>query len=178
MPMDAIASDGNGVLAMVALGVGAADAHAIFTRDGTRFEERPAVFVPVDGARVHLAVADTAIAYGVEGRGVHVSRGVDDDFVPVEGLAGAGAVAFQGTSADGAVFGAVWTRSLCAIDRVDAKGNVQRIAELGADGADAPKVTAMTWDGSRRTLWSVSPHAGILKSGEPQPKGKKRPSLN
>ncbi len=178
LPMDAIASDVNGVLAMVSLGVGAADAHAIFTRDGVRFEERPAAFVPVDGARVHLAVADAAIAYAVEGKGAHVSRGIDDDFAPVEVLAGAGPIAFHGSTADSALFGAVWSKDVCAIDRVDANGEVQRIAEIGANDAAAPRIAAMVWDRSRRALWAASPQAGILKSEEPRGKGKKRPSLN
>ncbi len=47
-PMDAIASDALGVVAMVSLR-GGADAHALFTTDGVRFEERAAVPLDVDG---------------------------------------------------------------------------------------------------------------------------------
>ena len=100
LPMDAIASDKNGVLAMVAARCSAQDAHALWTRDGIRLEERPvtATFEGDDPeTRVHLAVADAAIAYAASGKGTHLSRGIDEDFVPCEGLAEGGALAFQGT---------------------------------------------------------------------------------
>jgi hypothetical protein len=183
MPMDAIASDKNGVLAMVSVRGAADDAHAIFTRDGTRLEERPATPVPAgpdEGpeTRVHMAVADAAIAYAVEGRGAHVSRGVDEDFAPCEALAPGGPLVFQGAAADAALFGVCWGRVVCSIHRVEAGGGVQRILELGGDVGDAPRIASIVWDASRRTLWSALPQAGIVRSEEPKGKGRKKRSLN
>ena len=180
MPMDAIASDANGVLAMVAVRCEAADAHALFTRDGVRFEERPAL--PVHGGGddtpVHLAVADAAIAYAVEGAGAHVSRGVDDDFTRCDALGPGGPLAFQGSAAGAALFGAVWSKAVCAIHRVDGQGAVQRIAELEASAGDPPRLSTLLWDPSRRALWSASPQAGLMRSDEPKGKGGKKRSLN
>jgi hypothetical protein len=181
LPMDAIASDKNGVLAMVAACCGAEDAHALWTRDGIRLEERPvtATFEGGDpGARVHLAVADAAIAYAAEGKGTHLSRGIDEDFVPCEGLSQGGALAFQGSTSDAAVFGVCWNKVVCAIDRVDAQGAVQRILEVGSEAAAAPSIVALQWDQSRRTLWGVSPEVGLLRSDEPKGKGGKKRLVN
>ncbi len=178
MPMDAIAADANGVLGMVAVRCDPGEAHAVFTADGERFEERPAVAVPGGDAPVHVAVAGAAIAYAVEGAGVRLSRGVDDDFDPCEGLASGGPLAFQGSDPDAALFGAVWSRSVCAIDRVDGGGAVQRIAELEATAGEAPKLSALLWDRSRRALWAASPQAGLLRSDEPALKGSKKPRAN
>jgi hypothetical protein len=181
MPMDAIASDRNGVLAMVAARCSAQDAHALWTPDGIRFEERP-VAVTFDGGdpatRVHIAVADTAIAYAADGKGTHVSRGIDDDFVPCEGLAVGGALAFQGSSADAALFGVSWNKLVCGIDRVDAKGAAQRIIEMGSDTSDAPPIVAIQWDQSRHALWGASPEIGLLRSNEPKGKSGKKRQLN
>jgi hypothetical protein len=187
MPMDALASDASGTLAMIALRGDAP--HALFTRDGVRFEERPAIRAPEaamtmgasppNPARpVHLAVADTAIACAIEGWGAYVSRGIDDDFLPVEGLAPGGPLAFQGTAAGAALFGATWTRMAGVIQRVDAAGAVQRIAETSATGADAPRITALAWDGSRNVLWSASPSAGLMKNEQPTEKGGKKRALS
>ncbi len=158
--MDAIASDGNGVLAMIAVRCGAPDAHALWTRDGIRFEERAldagnaceaGAATPANGdppGRVHLAVADTAIAYAVDGRGAHVSRGIDEDFSPCEGLPRAGPLAFHGTAANAAIFGASWSKAVCAVDRAGPAqdGAVQRIVEIGVDAGDAPRIEALQWD--------------------------------
>jgi hypothetical protein len=181
LPMDAIASDVNGVLAMVAIRGGAADAHALFTRDGKQLEERPATAMPGgDGpeAHVHLAVADAAIAYGIDGRGTHLSRGVDEDFTPCEGLMAGGPLAFHGSTADAALFGACWSKAMCAIQLVDSKNVVRRIAEIGSEGNDAPRVSSLLWDRSRHALWAASPQLGLMRSGEPKGKGGKKRSVN
>jgi hypothetical protein len=157
------------------------DAHALFTADGQRFEERPATAMPAGDdpeIRVHLAVAGTAIAYAVDGGGAQLSRGVDDDFTPCEGLMRGGPIAFQGSTADAAVFGASRSHAMCVIHRVDAKGAVQRIAEIGGDASEAPRLSALLWDRSRHTLWAVSPQVGIMKSEEPKGKGGKKRPLN
>jgi hypothetical protein len=181
LPMDAIASDRNGALAMVAARCGARDAHALWTLDGIQLEERD-LTVTFEGhdpeARVHLAVAGAAIAYAAEGKGTHVSRGIDEDFVPCEGLAQGGAVAFQGTSADAALFGVSWNKLACGIDRVDAKGAAQRIIEVGSDKADAPRIVAIQWDESRHALWGASPEIGLVRSNEPKGKGGKKRLVN
>jgi len=180
LPMDAIASDGNGVLAMVAVRCGAPDAHALWTRDGIRLEERRAVPLASDdpSVRVHLAVADVAIAYSVGGGGALVSRGIDEDFARCEGLERAGPLAFHGTAGGAAVFGASWSKSVCAIDRAGPgeQGPVQRIVEMGTEGGDAPRIEALAWDPSRRALWAASQQTGVTRLDEPSAKGgEKRP---
>jgi hypothetical protein len=178
MPMDAIASDANGVLAMVAVGGDAADAHALFTHDGVRLEERPAIVVPgAERTRVHLAVADAAIAYAVEGWGTRLSRGIDDDFVPCAELSPGGPIAFHGTTADAALFGVLWSKAVCAIHRVDTQGAVQQVTEIESEG-DAPKISTLLWDRSRKALWAALPQVGIVRADEPRAKGDKGRSLN
>ncbi len=174
-PMDAIAADADGVLAMVSLRGQPGDAHALITADGARFEERPAVAAP-EGA-VHVTVAGTAIAYAVEGGGVYWSRGPDDDFVRCEALLDGGALAFQGTAPGAALFGACLDGGTTAIRRVDAGGAVLRIAELTTDGP-AVRIAAMSWDPTRHVLWSASPQAGIMRSEEPTKKGGKKRTLS
>jgi hypothetical protein len=179
-PMDALGADANGAVAMVSLR-GGGEPHALFTRDGVHLEERPAVAIPEEvdeEALVHLAVADTAVAYAVEGWGAYLSRGVDDAFVAVPALAPGGPLAFQGSAAGAALLGAVWSKTTCAIHRVDAQGAVQRIAEISSEDGDAPRLTAVSWDVSRHVLWSASPVAGIMESEEPRGKSGKKRSLN
>ena len=177
-PMDAIASDVTGSLAMVSLS--GPEPHALFSSDGLRFEERPAVALPASDpeARVHLAVAGAAIAYAIDGAGARLSRGIDEDFVPCEGLGNGGPLAFQGATPDAAVFCATRTRAMTAIHRVDAKGAVQRIAEIGAEAGEAPRLTGLLWDRSRHVLWSVGPVVGLMKSEEPKDKGGKKRVVN
>ncbi len=67
---------------------------------------------------------------------------------------------------------------MSVIQRVDAKGAVQRIAEIGAEGADAPRVAGLLWDRSRHVLWSVGPMIGLMKSEEPKAKGAKKRVVN
>lgn len=180
-PMDAIASDVNGALAMVAVCCGAEDAHALVSHDGIRFEERPVTATVADAQpepRVYLAVAGEAVAYSAEGFGTHVSRGIDDDFVPYEALSHGGPVAFHGSRADAAVFGMSWSKLLCAIERVDAEGEARRIVEMEAVGGDAPKLAGLQWDQSRRVLWAVSLQMGLFRSDEPTGKRGKPRSLN
>jgi hypothetical protein len=177
--MDAVASDANGAVAMVSLW--GDEPHALLTRDGVNMEERSAVGLPEEideEAPIHLAVADTAVAYSVEGWGTYLSRGAGDPFVPVSALAPGGALAFQGSTATAPLFGAVWSKTTCAIHRVDAQDALQRIAEVSSEDADAPRLTALSWDASRHVLWSASPIAGIMESEEPKGKGGKKRSLN
>lgn len=180
-PMDAIASDVNGCLAMIAARGAGDNAHALFTQDGIRFEERPATAIAAGDdpeTRVHLAVAGAAIAYAVDGQGAHLSRGVDDDFTRCEGLMQGGPLAFHGSTADAAVFGASWSKAMCVIHRVDAGGAVRRIAEIGGDAGDAPKLSTLVWDRSRHVLWAGSPQVGLMRSEEPKAKGNPKRSLN
>ncbi len=177
-PMDAIASDVLGALAMVSVR-GTAEPHALCSPDGIRFEERPALAVPADSdALVHVAVAGVAVAYAVDGAGAWLSRSVDEDCAPCEGLGEGGPLAFQGNSPDAAVFGASWSKAMSAIQRVDAKGAVQRIAEIGSEGGETPRIAAMLWDRSRHVLWTAGPQLGLMKSEEPKGKSGKKRALN
>jgi hypothetical protein len=179
-PMDALAADADGVLALVNVLGDPADAHVLVTADGERFEERPALAAPEDlpDGTVHVAVAGTAVVYAVEGWGVYLSRGIDDDFVPCPGIPGGGPLAFQGTSPRAAFFGVGHERGTCVIHRVDPEGAVQRIVEIEGEGGEPPRFSAITWDESRRILWSASPQAGIMRSEEPRGKGGKKRSLS
>ena len=177
-PMDAVASDVNGVLAMISVRGGADDATALLSRDGTSFDQRPATLVTGGDTHVHLAVADTAIVYAIEGSGAYLSRRLDAEFAPCEGLMAGGPLAFQGSTSDAAIFGATWSRPVCAIHRVEAKGAVQRIAEIGDDAGDAPRLSKLLWDRSRHTLWAASPKVGLMRSDEPKGKGGKKRPLN
>jgi hypothetical protein len=180
-PMDAIAADADGVLAMVSLLGQHDDAHALVTADGVRFEERPAIAPLLSLAGeggVHLAVAGAAVACAVEGWGAYLSRSADDDFVRCEGLLGGGALAFQGTAPSAALFGACHDRTTTAIHRVDAGGAVLRIAEIETSTGEPPRLTALAWDPTRHVLWSASPQAGIMRSEEPAKKGGKKRTLS
>lgn len=169
--MDAIASDEAGVLAMASL----AEELAFVTRDGADMSYRP-LDVPVESAEeVHLAVADEAIAVGIEGAGAFLSRSKDAAFEACAALGEGGAVAFQGTASDAALFGAIREPRLGAVVRVDRSGAAVRIAEFGGDGGAAvPEVTSLSWDATRTTLWAASPQVGLITSEEPSAKGRKK----
>ena len=182
--MEAIASDDNGVVAMVALNC---DQPRVYvTRDGAELEYR--VINPEIGpdASVDVAVADNAVALVVDRRRVLVSRGLEDPFVEVKALASAedtgwttGPVAFQGASSDAALLCARWESDVARIIRIDPSGAAISIAELGgSETLDPPEIDALSWDASRRTLWAASPYVGIFRSVAPSARGVKRPVLS
>jgi hypothetical protein len=181
--IDALASDDNGVVAMVAL----SDEPRIYvTRDGVELMYR-AIAPDIDpDTSVDVAVADTAVALVVDQRRVLVSRGLDDPFVEVPALASpeergwkTGPIAFQGTTSDAPLLCARWENDVTRIIRVDPSGAALVVAELGSDEAhDPPQIDQLTWDASRSTLWGASPYVGIFRAVAPQAKGVKRVALS
>ncbi len=142
---------------------------------------------PSMGGRVRLAVAGTALALSFEGGGVWLTRDPrEQPLAAIESLGGVAAaegggegaaIAFEGTSADAALFAAVReTRQRAVIVRVDAEGRHERIAEMtveedetkaGAPEAEAPRIEEMAWDATRRTLWCAAGRAGVMSATAP-----------
>jgi hypothetical protein len=165
-----LASDANGTLALVAT---EPDPRVWVTMDGEEWFFRA---MPPDSEEgmIHLAVAGEAVALTLVDQGkTWISRRRDDSLVRCEALDGAGPLAFEGVRADAALFAAVPVGGLETIVRVDAKGDVTRIAELGTGegGGEPPLVAEMAWDATRKTLWYALPSAGLAKSEAPRTKG-------
>lgn len=182
--MSALASDDNGVVAMVTLP--GDETRVYVTRDGVQLMFRQITETIDETASFDLAVADTAVALVVDEQRVLLSRGKDDPFVPVEALASpegkgwkTGPIVFQGSSSDSALLCARWENDLVRIIRVDASGAATSIVEMeGTPELDPPEVVGLSWDASRQTLWGASPYVGIFKSVAPGPKGKKKALLS
>lgn len=176
--MDAIAADQTGNLALISFEPG--EARAYVTRDGEALAFRP---LP-DGLtvepeqRVYLAVADAAVAFSIGDGGAFVSRGKEAPFVASEPLAQAGPLEFEGSSSDAALFGAANDAKGISFLRVDPDGDALLIAELGSDDGPAPELVGLGWDASRRVLWGVSPHMGLVTCTAPSAKGSKKPLLS
>lgn len=170
--MDALAADDAGVLAMVSL---APEPLVFVTRDGETLHFRSLGEDVTEGdGPVHLAVAGAAVAVSLASGVVLVSRGEDDPFAPCDALDGAGPLAFEGTSSDAALFGAICQGSEGCIVRAEKTGAAMRIAELGSDDGPDLEIVSLAWDASRSRLWGASPQAGLLMSTAPSAKrGKK-----
>jgi hypothetical protein len=174
-PMDAIASDARGGMAMLSMGGGDADAADVWTsRDGKLWETRTLTFIldatPREHARVHLAVCGEAIAYSVgspDGAwGTLVSWDSRQDTFDLCEVVSGGPVAFQSESS---LFATYNDDCGASILRVPRGRPVERIAQIGGEEDDlavAPRIEALAWDESRRALWAAS-HAGLLRSSEP-----------
>ncbi len=122
----------------------------------------------------HLAVAGKAVALSLGWSGAFVSRDVDAlPFVKSEPLACAGPLVFEGTSADAALFGAVYTEALTAIVRVDASGRAVRVGDLLVESGPASPFDEIAWDAARRRLFAVHRQAGLVVATAPDAKGKK-----
>ena len=148
------------------------DPRAYVTRDGEQLEYRSIEGKLGPSQRVHLAVADTAVAYSIDAEGALVSRESEAPFVRYEALATAGPIEFEGGSSDAALFGAINVRGhaggVASILRVDAAGDATRIAELRSDAASvSPEIRALSWDASRHTLWGASPAMGLVTCTAP-----------
>jgi hypothetical protein len=175
-PMDAIASDDNGILAMASFAP--PDPRAYVTDDGETLAFRPLEPSDEPSARVHLAVAGAAVAFAIEGVGAFVSRGLEEPFLRCEPLGTAGPVAFEGAAGDAALFGAARSAGYASIIRVDREGAALRIADFGSDGGPAPGISDLAWDASRRILWGASPQMGIVTCTAPGAKGAKKTLLS
>jgi hypothetical protein len=175
-PIDAIAADNAGVLAMASFSEPTPRVYV--GRDGENFSFRP---LPPDfsvepSQHLYLTVADMAVAFAVEDGGAFLSRSPDDPFMKVEPLATAGAIDFEGASRDAALFGATHHAGIASIIRVDREGTAVRIADFGSDGGAPPEIIELAWDASRDMVWGASPQMGLVTCTAPSAKrGKKAP---
>jgi hypothetical protein len=167
-PMDALAADGNGVIAMVSFAE--PEPRAYTSKDGESFQFRPLGVELKPADHVFMAVADEAVAYAIKGVGAFMSRAVEVPFTRSEPLGAAGPVEFQGESSDAALLGASRYARYASIVRVDREGAALRIADFGSDDAPAPEITCLSWDASRRVVWGASPQMGIVRCTEPSAK--------
>lgn len=184
-PMDAIAADDAGVLAM--LSFAAPTPSAYLTDDGETMDLREidAIAVPPPGSRgpghrsaVHLAVSGGAVAFAVAHGGAYVSRAPDTPFVRCEPLAAAGPLDFEGPSPDAALLGASHHAAFTSIVRVEPGGEAVRIADFGTDAGPPPTITALAWDASRQMVWGASPQMGLVTCTAPEAKGGKKTLLS
>lgn len=171
-PMAAIAADNAGVLAMVSFALPTPLAYV--TRDGDTLEFRPLNGSLEPSQHVHLAVADTAVAFAIEKSGAFVSRSREAPFVPSEPLAMAGPIEFEGASSDAALLGAIHHAGVASIIRVDREGAAVRVADFGSDEVVPPEITSLSWDASRHTLWGASAQMGLVTCTAPSAKGGKK----
>jgi hypothetical protein len=175
-PMDALAVDDAGTLAMISTAAPAPTAY--LTRDGENLDLRP---LPEGWSRARdphgkLAVAGTAVAFAAGGA-VFLSRATGAPFVQVELLEGATAIALEGPASDAALFGATRRAGLTSILRVDAAGDALRVADFGSD-AGPPELTGLAWDASRQILWAASPQMGLVTCTAPGAKHGKKGALS
>jgi hypothetical protein len=142
-----------------------------------------------------LAIAGRAVAVSFDRGGVWVTRDItQQEFREVEELQPldplkhtflGGAIAFEGSTADAALFCArMVSDDTQAILRLDADGRVQRLADVtrpegkpgkpGEPGEGLEPIRQMAWDATRRTLWCACGAAGVLclaPQGTPIPLG-------
>ncbi len=173
-PVEAIASDAEGVLAMVSFA--GPEPCAFVTRDGETLASRALPDRPriASGQRVHLAVADVAVAFAIDREGAFVSRAEDAPFVACDALASAGPLEFEGTASDAPLFGALHGGGIATLVSVLPDGSARCVAEVQGDASVPPELRALSWDASRRTLWSASPQMGLVTCVAPDAKrGKK-----
>ena len=175
-PMDAIASDDSGVMAMISMGGGDADAADVWTsRDGKAWDTRTlttTLDAPVgEQARVHLAVYGEAIAYSVgsleSAWGTLVSWDSRQDLFESCEFPSGGPVAFHSGAALFATYHDDVGASILRLPRGGAAERIAQISDEDEHAAVAPRIEALAWDASRRALWAASPQVGLLQSSEP-----------
>jgi hypothetical protein len=175
-PIAAIASDAAGVMAMISIVDD--DADIWVSSDGADWEPRLVTLIPElsDNDSVYLAVSSDAVAFSVDNFGTSVSWD-SDQMLQVCDKVFWGPVAFQEKDA---LFVAHSRERTSSITRVTRQGEATLIAEIEAKGQEGPSptITALAWDGSRRTLWGASPGVGVISSSEPTRKGVKKRVLN
>jgi hypothetical protein len=182
-PMAALASDSNGSMAMLAW-----EELSVFVTDGSERIQFRRIEFPKDwydalpeqlDEPFHLAVAGKQVALSVGWEGAFVSRDIETmPFVKSEPLSLAGALAFEGTSPDAALFGAVHTESFASIVRVDASGNAMRLGDLRPERGRAVPFDELAWDATRRRLFAVHRQAGLVVATAPDAKGGKLAAPN
>ncbi|HEY8091264.1 MAG TPA: hypothetical protein VIF09_25550, partial [Polyangiaceae bacterium] len=178
-PVDALASDDAGGIALVSLVEGAQ--RVFVTRDGREMNYRSIEPEIRPGASVEIAVAGMAAALVVDRRYVLLSRRPDEPFARVQALElvedppfTLGPIAFQGTSSDAALFCAQRESTGTRVVRVAASGEaMSTFVMFQRDDSAPPEVGALSWDATRQTLWGVGPDAGLFMSTAPGAKGRR-----
>jgi len=181
--MLALAADSRGTLAMLAH-----EGMAVYLMDGGPKAQFRAVEPPQDWLDAlpdpmdmpfHIAVAGKAVAVSVGWEGAFVTRDlVAQPFVKSEPLASAGALAFEGTSSDAALYGVILTDAMTSIVRVDASGQAVRIGDVLPEKGPACPFDEIAWDESRRRLFAVHRQAGLVVATAPDAKGGKLAAPN
>ena len=175
-PMDAIAADNAGVLAMVSF---APPTPLVYvTGDGENLELRQLDLRGDPSQHVYVAVAEAAVAVAVGHGGAFVSRAVEAPFVLCDPLAAAGPIEFEGATSDAALLGAAHQGGVASILRVDPEGAAVRIADFGSDAGVAPELTSVGWDASRQMVWGASPQMGLVTCTAPSAKRGKKATLS
>jgi hypothetical protein len=119
----------------------------------------------------HVAVAGKAVACSLGQYGAFVCRDIGaQPFVKSEPLSLAGALAFEGSSPDAALFGATWTDAITSIVRVDALENATRVGDLRVSTGLAVPFDEIAWDASRRRLFAVHRQVGLVVATAPDAK--------
>jgi len=182
-PMAALAADGSGSVAMLAW-----EELRVYVTDGSpRFLFRRIDFTqdwyetlpdPIEDP-MHLAVAGKAVALSIGWTGAWVTRQLETmPFEKSEPLALAGALAFEGSSPDAALFGAVNDEAKTSVVRVDASGAAVRVGDLLVDQGRTYPFDEMAWDSTRRRLFAVHRQAGLVVATAPDAKGAKLAAPN
>ena len=182
-PMAALAGDGNGSVAMLAW-----EELSVFVSDGGERAQFRRIEFPKDWYDAlpdqieepfHLAVAGKAVALSVGWEGAFVSRDIETlPFDKCEPLSLAGALVFEGSSSDAALFGAVSTDAFASIVRVDASGNAMRLGDLYPERGPAVPFDELAWDATRRRVFCVHRQAGLVVATAPDAKGGKLAAPN
>jgi hypothetical protein len=182
-PMAALASDSNGSVAMLAW-----EELSVFVTDGSERVRFRRIEFPKDwydalpdqiDMPFHLAVAGKAVALSIGWEGAFVTRDIETmPFEKCEPLSLAGALTFEGSSPDSALFGAVCTESFASIVRVDASGNAMRLGDLRSERGPAVPFDELAWDTTRRRLFAVHRQAGLVVATAPDAKGGKLAAPN
>ena len=166
-PMAALAGDGNGSVAMLAW-----EELTVYVTDGSQRAQFRRIEFPKDwydalpetiDSPFHLAVAGKAVALSVGWEGAFLTRDLESmPFVKCEPLSLAGALCFDGSSPDAALFGSVNTESSTSIVRVDASGHAVRLGDLLPERGRALPFDQIAWDASRRRVYAVHRQAGLV----------------
>jgi hypothetical protein len=182
-PMTALAADGAGWVALLAW----EEMRVYVTDGGPRFWFRRIDFTrewydalpPAIEDPMHLAVAGRAVALSIGWSGAWVTRELETmPFEKIEPLAAAGALAFEGSSPDAALFGAVNDEAKTSVVRVDAYGRAVRLGDMLIDHGRAYPFDEIAWDATRRRLFAVHRQAGLVVATAPDAKGAKLAAPN
>jgi hypothetical protein len=172
-----LASDGRGTIGVVSK---TPEPRVWVTHDGDEWFWRAIPAWPVSRPYSLAVAGDLAAVKLIYEGPAWVSRRRGAPFEACEPLEDAGPLEFEGSGADAALFGVRPEGSTECVVRVEASGNAVQIARIEGDekAEEAPRVSNLAWDETRRTLWGALPRIGLIKSEAPVRAGGKRSSLS